>query len=546
MHSLSFAATLAAVPPWVANWLTPVWLLGIGAVAGLLILAVLWLLVAALSRLPGVPSLTQDAEWARGSWSGRILAPILSLISPRTVAEVPLAVREGPLWPILIITLSLAAFGIVGAALVQEPGAALRSLARLAVVGEQTSVREVPVSEPENPQDPLSDRVAHVVPLSVIAAEAMEIRFRSDQNLEIATRPFVDVKSGAAIEVLANEPAIWIKGQQTASPFLQTDVTELHVRNKGTEPARLSVTVVSAPPIPEVRTVPVTALSVVAVFVFYIVTRTVAPRLSAIALAAYKNEVSQPLFAIFMVVGLVALFAFIWIPFYTFGEDIKVLKDSGLTTVLVLGIVQAVWAASNSVSEEIEGKTALTVLSKPIGRRSFIIGKFLGIMWSVAILFVVLGALLLLVTAYKPIYDARESVTSDATWQVCHMEMTYVVPGLVLAFIETAMLAAISVAISTRLPMLANFVICFAIYALGHLTPLIVDSSIGQFVVVQFLGQLIAVVFPTLDHFSLQAAIAGGQSVPLAYLGATFLYGMIYCFIALLLALFLFEDRDLA
>jgi hypothetical protein len=108
------------------------------------------------------------------------------------------------------------------------------------------------------------------------------------------------------------------------------------------------------------------------------------------------------------------------------------------------------------------------------------------------------------------------------------------------------MLAAISVAISTRLPMLANFVICFAIYALGHLTPLIVDSSIGQFVVVQFLGQLIAVVFPTLDHFSLQAAIAGGQSVPLAYLGATFLYGTIYCFIALLLALFLFEDRDLA
>lgn len=546
MHSLSFAATLAAVPPWVANWLTPIWLLGIGALAGLLVLAVLWLLVAALSRLPGVASWAEDAEWARESWSGRILTPILSLISPRTVAEVPLATREGPLWPILIATVFLAAFGIVGTALVQEPGAALRSLARLPVVGEQTSVREVPVSEPENPQDPLSDRVAHVVPLSVIAAEAVEIRFRSDQNLEIATRPFVDVKAGATVEVLANEPVAWVKGQQTASPFLETDVAEVHVRNKGTEPARLSVTVVSAPPIPEVSTIPIMALSVVAVFVFYIVTRTVAPRLSAIALAAYKNEVSQPLFAIFLVVGLVALFAFVWIPFYTFGEDIKVLKDSGLTTVLVLGIVQAIWAASNSVSDEIEGKTALTVLSKPIGRRSFIIGKFLGIVWSVAMLFVVLGLMLLLVTAYKPIYDARESVTKDVTWQICHMEMIYVVPGLVLAFIETAMLAAVSVAISTRLPMLANFVICFAIYALGHLTPLIVDSSIGQFVVVQFLGQLIAVVFPTLDHFSLQAAIAGGQSVPLAYLGATFLYGMIYCFIALLLALFLFEDRDLA
>ena len=113
--------------------------------------------------------------------------------------------------------------------------------------------------------------------------------------------------------------------------------------------------------------------------------------------------------ALLALVGLVALFAFIWIPFYTFGEDIKVLKDSGLTTILILGVIQAIWAASNSVSDEIEGRTALTVLSKPIGRRSFIIGKFFGISWTAAIIFVFLGLMLLACTAYKPIYDAKES-----------------------------------------------------------------------------------------------------------------------------------------
>jgi ABC-type transport system involved in multi-copper enzyme maturation permease subunit len=249
---------------------------------------------------------------------------------------------------------------------------------------------------------------------------------------------------------------------------------------------------------------------------------------------------------ILMILGLSLLWLFIWIPYNTFGEDIKMLKDSGLTLVMVLGIVQAVWAASTSISDEVEGRTALTVLSKPVGRRSFIVGKFLGIVWTVLVLFVVLGLMFLLVVAYKPIYDARESVTEDVTWQLCHLEMVYTVPGLVLAFMETVVLAAISVAISTRLPMLANFVICGTIYVLGHLTPLIAQSSMGQFVFVQFFGQLIATIFPVLDHFNIQAAVASGVAVSVTYLLWALVYCLIYSLIAMLLALVLFEDRDLA
>ena len=124
--------------------------------------------------------------------------------------------------------------------------------------------------------------------------------------------------------------------------------------------------------------------------------------------------------------------------------------------------------------------------------------------------------------------------------------MIRTVPGLVLAFMETVVLAALSVAISTRLPLLANFVICFTIYLLGHLTPLIVQSSVGQLVFVKFFGQLIATVFPVLDHFNIQAAVAAGVPVPYTYLLLSLVYCLIYSVIALLLALVLFEDRDLA
>ena len=75
------------------------------------------------------------------------------------------------------------------------------------------------------------------------------------------------------------------------------------------------------------------------------------------------------------------------------------------------------------------------------------------------------------------VYDARETGYTEPSWLLCRAEMLQVAPGLALAFLETVVLAAISVAISTRLPMLANFIISFSIYVLGHLTPLLVQSQ---------------------------------------------------------------------
>ena len=80
---------------------------------------------------------------------------------------------------------------------------------------------------------------------------------------------------------------------------------------------------------------------------------------------------------------------------------------------------------------------------------------------------------------------------------------------------------------------------------LGHITPLIVQSNI-QFAPVKFIGQLIATILPVLDHFNIQAAVAAGRAVPYHYLGWALVYCLLYSGIALVVALALFEDRDLA
>jgi hypothetical protein len=124
--------------------------------------------------------------------------------------------------------------------------------------------------------------------------------------------------------------------------------------------------------------------------------------------------------------------------------------------------------------------------------------------------------------------------------------MIRIVPGLVLAFFETVVLAAISVALSTRLPMLANLIVCSSIYVLGHLVPMVVNSAVGKFEIVRFVGQFIATVLPVLDHFNIQAAVAAGAQVPLEYLGMALVYCVLYSAIAMLVGLAMFEDRDLA
>jgi len=277
----------------------------------------------------------------------------------------------------------------------------------------------------------------------------------------------------------------------------------------------------------------------------YLLLQLAVPKIAAIAWTTAKEAVYQPLFYVLLAIGAFALILFPFVPYNTLGEDVVMVKNEGLTLIMVLSILLALWTASKSVAEEIEGRTALTVLSKPIGRCSFMLGKFLGIIAPVAIMFVLLGALFLASVSYKVVYDARENSQAAPTRQDCRQEMVQILPGLALAFMETVVLTSVSVAISTRLPMMANLIICMSVYVLGHLVPVLVNSAVGQFEIVSFVGTLLAVVLPVLDHFNIYTAIATGKEVPWSYVGFTAIYCILYSSVAMLVALLAFEDRDL-
>src|ERR1700743_441961 len=92
--------------------------------------------------------------------------------------------------------------------------------------------------------------------------------------------------------------------------------------------------------------------------------------------ATLKEAVRQPVFPLVVVLAVLATLINTYVPFFTLGEDVKMLKDCGLATILIAGLLLATWTASVSIAEEIEGKTAMTLLSKPVNRIQFILGKY--------------------------------------------------------------------------------------------------------------------------------------------------------------------------
>jgi hypothetical protein len=235
-----------------------------------------------------------------------------------------------------------------------------------------------------------------------------------------------------------------------------------------------------------------------------------------------------------------------FIPFFSLGEDVKMMEVCGLAMLLICGMFLAIWTSSMSIADEIEGKTAMTMLSKPVNRRQFILGKFLGIQTAVLLMALPIVLAFAGLTIYKVFYDARESTRDDVTIENAVIEVLRLLPAVVLVLLEIMVMSAISVALSTRVPMVVNLVTCLAIFVVGHLTETLVVSNIGKLELVGFMARLVAMVLPAVGMFNVEAKLMTDGSVPPVYVGWAAVYAGAYIMAAILLAFWMFEDRDLA
>ena len=343
----------------------------------------------------------------------------------RTGREFSMVLREGTLYPILIIVAILAGVGVLGSVVVQDPGGIVQAAIGVPLTG--TTKYEYVADAGSTKLESQSDH-----PIDFHATDVAALEIVTSQSVKISFTPFGQLDEGIELEEITNEDiyrvnaersslllTIPLRDAEDSSLGRKSHITKVYIENLAIDKAEVALYIRTGTGYVEAETILITGFGILALFLIYLVQRMAMPRLFAVALSTYKSEIAQPLFTLTIVFGVIALIGFVWIPYNTFGEDIKMLKDAGLTLILILSIILALWSASTSVADEIEGRTALTVLSKPLTRRAFVIGKFTGIVWMLSLVYIIFGVVLIAAVSYKPIYDATESSLGVPDWRLC-------------------------------------------------------------------------------------------------------------------------------
>ncbi len=123
-----------------------------------------------------------------------------------------------------------------------------------------------------------------------------------------------------------------------------------------------------------------------------------------IARNTFVDSIRQPIYFVLVMVAGILLFFTTWSTAFAMGYtssaevhgDNKLLLDLGLATVFLFGMLLAAFTATSVISREIENRTVLTVVSKPIGRPSLVLGKYMGVAGAIGLALVIMLCWLLL------------------------------------------------------------------------------------------------------------------------------------------------------
>src|SRR3954449_4184986 len=112
----------------------------------------------------------------------------------------------------------------------------------------------------------------------------------------------------------------------------------------------------------------------------------------------FLEAIVQPIYPILLAIGAGVLVVFALLPFFTLGEDTAMFKSVALDVILLLVLISTLFATSKSIYEEIEDRSMLTLMSKPVSKWEVLVGKYLGIICAAFVAVAILGTVLAIAT----------------------------------------------------------------------------------------------------------------------------------------------------
>jgi len=250
-------------------------------------------------------------------------------------------------------------------------------------------------------------------------------------------------------------------------------------------------------------------------------------RILVIGLNTFRENLREKLLYNLVIFALLIIGSSILLQRLSLGDVNRLILDLGLAAMNIFGVLIAIFIGIGLVSKEIEKKTIYTIVSKPVPRYEFLVGKYLGLVITLFVNIVIMLAGFLLVLAYMEV----------------PIELL-LFKAVLLIFLELIVITAVALLFSTFTTPTLSATFTLSIYVIGHLTGDLkalgakLDGT-GR----AFLNGLYYIM-PNLENFNIKGRVIHHLEVPGTEMALLLAYGLLYTTVLLILAAVIFQRRD--
>lgn len=280
------------------------------------------------------------------------------------------------------------------------------------------------------------------------------------------------------------------------------------------------------------------------------------PAATTLAWATFQEAVRRKwMFAllVFAVVLLVISTFFTWMQP---GSQEKFIRDFGLGFIIIITMLMAIFLGVALIPAEIERRTIMTVLSKPVDRAQFLIGKFLGLSLTLLVNLVILSVMFLITYAlfrFRLDQGIKEALMVYPGHPGLMFELDSLSRALFLQYGFLLIMSALALTLSLILSNITAIVVAFIFYFGGqtsgyweYLSRGGSDSAINQGLAPAVQSGIRAVYFvlPRFDRFDVRERLVNHMPIGFNYMFKSFSSGLVYAAVLLIIAYVLFSDRE--
>jgi ABC-type transport system involved in multi-copper enzyme maturation permease subunit len=263
--------------------------------------------------------------------------------------------------------------------------------------------------------------------------------------------------------------------------------------------------------------------------------------IAAIAINVFRESVRDKVLYNLVLFAVLMIGASYLLGQLTAGQDVKIIKDLGLSATSIFGLFIAIFIGIGLVSKEVERRSIYSLLAKPIHRYQLVLGKYAGLVLTLAVNITVMAVALYAVLVYTS-WGIPPLVQSG--WDAPALDPR-LLQAIALIFLELTLVTAIAILFSTFSTPILSAAFTFGLFIVGHLSgdlrnfDQIVDSRAAA-----TLARGLYWVLPNLAQFDIKDRIVHGAAVPFGYMALTFGYAALYIAMLLSLSMYIFSRRD--